>query len=307
MICKRFWTSTAFLLLLTAAFVASGRAQLETLKLIVPGVWFREGDIKRFGHCNNVLIEMKDHLIVVDANFPSGARLLIEEARRVSSKPIKYVLLTHHHGDHSYGIPLWTRLGAITVAHANVLEVMKEKEPQGWQGAAKKRKDIAELGLDKPEFPTETFDKSLRVFEDSTRRVEFHFLGWAHTKGDGLVYLPKEKVLATGDAATNGPHNFTGDASIRSWPNVLTKAMKWDIKYVLPGHGAPGGTEILAGQRKYFQVLGAAVAEGIRKGQTAEQIAEGMTLPADVMLWKGASFANQVRDAYNELHRTAQP
>ncbi len=61
------------------------------------------------GHCNNVIIEMKDYLIVVDANYPSGARNTLEDTRRISKKPVKYVFDTHHHGDHLYGNPIWTR------------------------------------------------------------------------------------------------------------------------------------------------------------------------------------------------------
>ena len=76
-------------LLLLAFSMARTDAQPGTVKQIVPGVWFREGDIKNLGHCNNIIIEMKDYLIVVDANFPSGARLALEAAKKVSSKPVK--------------------------------------------------------------------------------------------------------------------------------------------------------------------------------------------------------------------------
>ena len=91
--------------------------KLETLQPVMPGVWFRQGDPDRFGHCNNVVIEMKDYLIVVDANFPSGARALMADIKKVSSKPVKYVFDTHHHGDHSYGNSLWTQAGATTLAY----------------------------------------------------------------------------------------------------------------------------------------------------------------------------------------------
>jgi len=64
------------------------------------------------GHSNNVIIEMKDYLIVVDANFPSGARLAMADAKRLSPKPVKYVFITHHHGDHDYGAAVWTAAGA---------------------------------------------------------------------------------------------------------------------------------------------------------------------------------------------------
>src|SRR5229473_1779921 len=91
--------------------------KLETLQPVVPGVWFRQGDFKRFGHCNNVVIEMKDYLVVVDANFPSGARAALADAKKVSSKPVKYVFDTHHHGDHAYGNSIWTEAGATTLAY----------------------------------------------------------------------------------------------------------------------------------------------------------------------------------------------
>ena len=57
---------------------------------------------------------MKDYLIVVDANFPSGARATMADVKKVSSKPVKYVFDTHHHGDHAYGNAVWTQAGATT-------------------------------------------------------------------------------------------------------------------------------------------------------------------------------------------------
>ena len=98
-------------------FVSRTDAKPETIAQIAPGVWFREGDLTNLGHCNNIVIEMKDYLIVVDANFPSGARATMADVKRVSSKPVKYVFDTHHHGDHSYGNAVWTDAGATTLAY----------------------------------------------------------------------------------------------------------------------------------------------------------------------------------------------
>src|SRR6266542_5897091 len=125
-----------------ALFVARSDAKPETVEQIVPGVWFREGDLKNLGHCNNIIIEMKEYLIVVDANFPSGARLALEAAKKVSSKPVKYVFDTHHHGDHAYGNTVWTQNGATTLAYKGVVEEMKRYEPARWQASAKSRKDV---------------------------------------------------------------------------------------------------------------------------------------------------------------------
>src|SRR6202171_2097690 len=185
---RRMWILCTFAVLITLAFfIAAGEAQPNTVKQIVPGVWFREGDIKNQGHCNNIIIEMKDYLIVVDANFPSGARAAMADAKKISSKPVKYVFDTHHHGDHAYGNPIWTEAGATTLAYKGVAEEMKRYEPKRWQDSAKQRKDVAELNRSTAEPPKQTFDKDVFVLKDSTRRVEFHFFGWAPTRGGGFV------------------------------------------------------------------------------------------------------------------------
>ena len=128
-----------------AFFTTRTEAQPNQVKLIVPGVWFREGDLEGLGHSNNTIIEMKDYLIVVDANYPSGARLAMESAKRISDKPVKYVFDTHHHGDHAYGNSVWTKAGAATLAFPGVVEEMKRFEPARWQAAVKERSDVAEL------------------------------------------------------------------------------------------------------------------------------------------------------------------
>src|SRR6476469_3739780 len=120
-----------------AFFAARSDAKPETVTKIADGVWFREGGMDR--HCNNVIIEMKDYLIVVDANFPSGARLAMADAKKVSSKPVKYVFDTHHHGDHAYGNPVWTEAGATTLAFAAVGQEIKRLEPARWMDSAKNR------------------------------------------------------------------------------------------------------------------------------------------------------------------------
>jgi len=306
------WRLAATFALLAAAgfWVSRSEAQPGTVKEIVPGVWFREGEIQEMGHCNNVIIEMKDYLIVVDANFPSGARTVLADCKRLSPKPVRYVFDTHHHGDHAYGNPVWTRLGAVTLAYVGVAEEMKRYEPKRWQETARSRKDVAELNLPSAEPPKETFSRSPHVITDGSRRVEFHFFGWAHTRGDGFVYLPKERVLCTGDAAVNGPYNYTGDANLGNWPNVLRAAQKLDAVHVLPGHGGPGGREILEGQTRFFTELMAAVRKAVREGRKLEDlvtlkdgrpVATTVQLPENVRNWVGNSLPAQVRDAYEEI------
>src|SRR5262249_1063835 len=158
--------------------------------------------------------------------------------------------------------------------------------------------------------PKQTFDKSPFVLEDSSRRVEFHFFGWAHTRGDGFVYLPKEQVLCTGDAVVNGPYNYTGDGNIGNWPNVVRAAANLRLTHVLPGHGGPGSKEVLNGQEQFFIELTKAVRaeiaqnrklEDILKKEGPKMVSTSIHLPENVKNWVGDGLANQVKDAYEEL------
>lgn len=297
----RFWIATVFAGLgLMAFFATRSQAVPNAITQIVPGVWFHEGDLKNQGHCNNIVIEMKDYLIVVDANFPSGARLMMEEAKKLSTKPIKYVFDTHHHGDHAYGNAVWTEAGATTLAYKGVAEEMKRYEPARWLTTAKERKDVGDLHRDTAEPPKQTFDKNLFVLKDSTREVQFRFLGWAHTRGDGFVFLPKERVLCTGDAVVNGPYNYTADGNIGNWPNVARAALKLNPLHVLPGHGEPGGPEIITGEAKFMTDLHQTVADAIKSGKKLEDM-KSVKLPDADKNWVGDFMQDQLKDTYNEI------
>jgi glyoxylase-like metal-dependent hydrolase (beta-lactamase superfamily II) len=286
-----------------ALFVSRSDAVPDTVKLIVPGVWFREGDLDGKGHCNNAIIEMKDYLIVVDANFPSGALAAIKDARRISVKPVKYVFDTHHHGDHAYGNAVWTKNGATTLAFAQVAEEMKKYEPARWQSAAARREDVKAVGAPSVEPPTQLINENLYVLNDGSRKVEFRHYGWAHTRGDGFVYLPKEQLLCTGDAVVNGPHNFMGDGNIGNWPNVTRALGRLKVKHLLPGHGEPGGREILTGQEQFMVELHKAVKSAIDAGRKPEELKASVTLPDSVKMWVGNSLERQLRDAYEEISK----
>jgi cyclase len=286
------------------------RATPGEVKAIAPGVWFREGEIKDKGHCNNIWIEMKDYVIVVDANFPSGAQACLLDIKKTTQRPVKYVFDTHHHGDHAYGNPVWTRLGAITLAHVGVADEMKRYEPQRWRETAKARKDVAELNLTTPEPPRQTFSGDKFVLDDGTRKVEFHFFGWAHTRGDGFVYLPNEKILCTGDAVANGPYNYLGDGNSANWPAVIGKAERLDVTTVLPGHGPPGGKEVLSGQVQYLTELRKAVGDAVKAGRKLDDLVvkQGnragttITLPESVKNWVDPQgLPAQVEVVYKEI------
>jgi cyclase len=173
----------------------------------------------------------------------------------LSKKPVRYVFDTHAHGDHSYGNAVWTKAGATTMAFRGVVTEMDRWEPARWQAAMAKREDVRETGEVDVQRPQKVIDGDTFVLKDKTREVRFLFLGWGHTPGDGYVWLPKERVLCTGDAAVNGPRNKLLDANIANWPDVLDKALALKPLYVLPGHGDAGGAEILSGQERFLRDL----------------------------------------------------
>lgn len=237
--------------------VTTAVAQIDTVQTVAPGVYFHQGDIRR-GHSNNGWIVFEDFVFVIEANFPSGAKVVMPKIRETSDKPIRFTFNTHHHGDHAYGNQLWADAGATIVASNGVLEEMKTGEtgffggaPGRWEGAAKGRPDVAASKLKPPTllFPRELF------FDDGKRRVELRWLGVAHTKGDAFVWLPKEKILFTGDACVNGPHNFLGDGDVTEWIKTLEAAKQLRPEKVIPGHGPLGGPELLADQQHYFVEL----------------------------------------------------
>src|SRR4051812_6156022 len=187
--------------------------KFNEVREVAPGVFFRYSSISAtdpkvpFGGCNNIWIVMKDYVVVYDANFPKEAGDVIAAIKKTTDKPIRYVLDSHHHGDHAYGNAVFAQAGASVVAQANCGRLLRVDGPQQFAEAGKGpagRKDIADSFLKVPDL---LFDDKL-VLDDGKQHVEFLFLGHAHTAGDAFMYLPKHKVLCTGDACTNGPFNY---------------------------------------------------------------------------------------------------
>jgi glyoxylase-like metal-dependent hydrolase (beta-lactamase superfamily II) len=292
----------ALVSLMLAMFLWGGlpvaRAQTAPPQKIAPGVWFLLGDASK-GYCNNIVIEMRDYLVVVDANYPGRAKELLTQVKELSPKPVRYVFDTHAHRDHAYGNIIWTNAGATTLAYKGVLDEMTRYEPKRWTTTASEREDVRDLHLSDAPRPQKTFDKSPFILNDGTREVHFYFFGWAHTRGDGFVWLPKEHILCTGDAAVNGPRNKLLDANIANWPRVLSRAEKLHPVSVLPGHGAAGGREILTGQRQFLLDLYAEVKRQAAVGKTASTLE--VHLPSRDDNWIPKSLAQDIGVTYAEI------
>src|SRR2546423_15581055 len=136
---------------------AKTTSEVNKVTPLTKDVFFHEGDIEHQGHCNNGWIVFKDYVLVVDANFPSGAQTILPKIRAITPKPIRFAFDTHHHGDHAYGNEVWAENGATPLAHTGVIEEMKlyetgyyDSKPGRWEEAAKSRPDVAASRLQPP-------------------------------------------------------------------------------------------------------------------------------------------------------------
>ena len=305
--------------LLLAVYAAEEKPKADALPAmkfndvveIAPGVFFRYSSISAtdmtvpFGGSNNVWVVFKDYVVVIDANFPKEAGDVIADIRKTTKLPIKYVLDTHHHGDHASGNCVWSKAGAQIVAHTSAARLLKTTGPADWEKASKDRADYRENTLKLADI---TFD-DLYVIDDGTQRVEFRHFGHAHTPGDAVAYLPKHKLLCTGDACVNGAFNYLGNADTASWVRALDGMAKLDVTRVAPGHGKVAGKELLATQRRYFAELREGVQKGIDAKKTAEETAAGLEM-AWYEAWTGKPAkqnGDNVKHVYGELTGKIEP
>jgi cyclase len=278
---RGFGLRTILLLMILVTAPHGLGAQGSPPHIIAPGVWFLTGDTN--GYSNTVVIEMRNYLIVVDANYPGRAKELLNITRQLSPKPVRYVFDTHAHGDHAYGNSVWTAAGATTMAFQGVTDEMNRWEPTRWQNALRSRPDLQATGETDVQRPRMSIAGDQLTLNDGTREVDFLFLGWGHTPGDGYVWLPKERILATGDAAVNGPRNKLLDANIANWPKALDRAIALAPLHVLPGHGDSGGIDILDGQKRFLVDLYAAVKSQVDAGKKPAEMQ--ITLPSSDNVW----------------------
>jgi cyclase len=296
-VCTAIWSSVA------AQSPTVGRVQQ-----LAPDVYFYEGDIGK-GHCNNGWVIFEDYVLVIDANYPSGAREVIPRIRELTKKPIRFAFDTHHHGDHAYGNQVWVDEGATAVAHTGVLDEMKRLEtgqfggqPGRWEDAAKEREDVRNSKL-KP--PTLLFPDTL-IFDDGKHRVELRHFGTAHTKGDGIAWLPKERIVFTGDAVVNGPYNFLGDGDTGAWIETLDKVSALGAVTVGPGHGPLGQASVIKDQQTFFRELRRVVQAASTQSPAAVQAAipsmrDELRKNPTIARYVSADIAGQVGKVYTEL------
>lgn len=307
-IASRFLWLTLFALLLASSPASAQPNETKILEL-APGVYFRKAQTSPvFTGCNQGWVIFKDYVIVIEANFPGQVAEVVESIRKTTDKPIRFVFDTHYHGDHADGNVKYVELGATVLAHERSQLLFQTKGKGAFERAESSPDRIKEYGGLKYGIPSMFFSHKL-IFDDGDQRLELIFLGHAHTAGDAVAWLPKHKILFTGDACVNGAFNYTGDSNTESWSAVLGAMLELGPKQVAPGHGELSDATLLEKQKRYFSELRTALQDGIKNSKTLEQLKQEIDIPF-YKEWTGVDIKTRgenIEHVYRELTAAQLP
>ena len=276
------------------------------LQEVADGVYFAEYTLLRF-NSNSLVVVNEEDVLVVDSHItPATGRALIASIRQITDKPITTLVNTHFHYDHAHGNQAF---GAVTIVGHEFTRRMMAGEPlkagtyQDWLGRTTHGVEIAENRLETmeegeeranverylagvrtelaeakeiaPVAPNVTLQERLTLFRGS-REIQVVFCGRAHTGGDVVVFLPKERLVFTGDMMVGGP-SWLGDGHVDEWPDSLEKLKTLDFDLIVPGHGPPFRNRdlidhVAAYYRDLWREVAAARAAGKSIGQAAGSV-----------------------------------
>ncbi len=195
-----------------------------------------------------IVINDSDVLLVDSQVSPAAAWVLLDELKALTPKPVRYVVTTHFHYDHAHGNQIYGP-GVEIIGHEFTRQMMLAGESrkglayEGYVRAIAARPDSfrfqQQVIANRAVFPTPpnlTLSDRLTLFRGG-REIQILYFGKGHTGGDVVVYLPKEKVLATGDLL-QARLPFMGDGYPDQWVATLERLKSLDVTAVIPGHGA---------------------------------------------------------------------
>lgn len=263
----------ASLRLATATIAAddSLRAPPFVARRLAEGVYAVLGDTGRGseGRPNAGFIVTREGVVVVDAlASPRQGEALLRTIRGVTRQPVRWLVLTHHHPDHTFGAIVFRRAGAKVIAHPDRRVLASE----GGEDAL-----VADwvrvVGLDAmrgfefadtPDRPVTTTD-TLRL---GGRTIVISHPGAGHTAGDLMVWLPNERVLFAGDLLIEDGVTMVVDGSARDLERALARIDSLHPRVAVPGHGSiparPG--DLVARTRAYITGLESDMRTAIEKG-----------------------------------------
>jgi glyoxylase-like metal-dependent hydrolase (beta-lactamase superfamily II) len=291
-------------LLAAAAMAAPAAAQeLFDLEPVADGVYAALARPATPINCNAAVVVYDEGVLVVDTHSrPSSARALMWQVKSVTDKPVRYAVNTHFHWDHAQGnhaypvaFPKQVAIVASEATRESLKQVgmqrvkdqieagpkqvaaLKERIAKAADAAAKAAAEnelsqleayLAEIRALELTLPDLTFDKSL-ILHRQDRDIVLLFLGRGHTSGDVVAYLPKQRVVATGDLL-HGWMPYMGDSYPPEWVATLDALDKLDFDHIVGGHGPVKPKSHLRFFRDYIADLIEAVRGARGRGETLE-------------------------------------
>lgn len=253
------------------------------------------------GWSNAGLIVGDEYCAVVDTLGTSAMHDgFIAAIRKVTSKPVSRVLLTHHHVDHVLGTARF--LPACVIAHRACRQNMAANTDGAVARWAAKRPHFApDLQGVRMVLPDLTFEDRVTLHVGKHEVVFFH-PGVAHTNGDAAAHLPASRILFAGDLFFNRvcPAAFAG--SLQGWIAAVDGMLALDVTTFVPGHGPLSGKVELARMRDYLRLIQKHAALGFAGGASVQEVARTMPL-GDLREWADTEerLVEDVERAYSDL------
>lgn len=237
--------------------------EIKTTKVSGP-VYMLEGSGGNIG----VLIG-NDGVILIDDEFAPLSEKIKKAIAAISDKPIRFIINTHFHGDHSDGNKVFGGEGAIIVAHENARKRLSADH--FFTSFKQEQKAMSYEGL-----PKITFAESL-TFNMNGETVQVIHIKKAHTDGDAAIYFKESNVLHTGDVFVRYGLPFIdsdGGGTIDGMINGADQMLKMinDETKIIPGHGQIGSKKDLQEYKNLLQTIRKRIADGIKAGKTVDQI-----------------------------------
>lgn len=211
---------------------------------------------------NVAVLVTGEGVILVDDKFDRDHDAIVSNIKSITNQPVKYVLSTHHHSDHSGGNAKFLPTAEIIStanARTNILEHKQANAPA----------DVAPARL--------VFTQETAVFLGGKEARAQHF-GRGHTNGDAVIYFPALRTLHTGDlmAGSSPLIDYPGGGSIVEWTKTLDAALKLDFDTVIPGHGKVTNKAGLLAYRNNVEKLRNRVSGLIREGKNQDEVGKVM-------------------------------
>jgi cyclase len=242
-------TQTARLTGIVPAFIALAGILLPGLPAVAQERAPRDVAVKQvaadvfflfdFDGSNSVFLVTADGVLVIDTRtHPVEGRDLLDRIRKVTDKPIRWVINSHFHGDHHMGNPAFKELGATFVAHEETARLMQQVQPKEMtrriEGFKTRGYDPAEVKL---VLPDATFDSKMTIHLGG-REIRLFYLGPGQQAGDTFVAFPHARLLFTpGAFARHSMPNMAFTPSVDNWIKVLDQVAMMDVDAILPAHG----------------------------------------------------------------------